>query len=364
MRRYVHIADSLLKDQETNDKLYKIRPILEMVRKNCAKIEQEPVQSIDEQIIPAKTKRSCIRQYNPKKPCKWGFKMFVRAGQSGIMYDFFLYSGANSTGGTCCTSEDVVLRLVQELPKNCNYKLCFDNWFCSLRLCLRLRNLGILTTATVRSNRIAKCRLDSDKDLKKTGRGAFSYKTDTNSGIVVVKWFDNKCVHLTSTYCAPGADEKVKRWEQKTKQHIMVDCPNVVKEYNAATGGVDLADMPISLYRTPFKAKRWYLRILVHCIDICKVNAWLLYHRHANQLHIPKNRQMQLAEFSSKIAHAVMRKMKPVDRPIGRPSKRKSTNPPKGETRRRKVVNPTPQGNCRYDGIGHWPQREKKKNKC
>ena len=75
---------------------YKIEPVLNMVRENCTKIEPEVNQSIDEQIIPAKTSHSGIRQYNPKKPKKWGFKNFVRAGESGFMYDFFLYSGSSS----------------------------------------------------------------------------------------------------------------------------------------------------------------------------------------------------------------------------------------------------------------------------
>ena len=57
--------------------------------RNCQKIEPEPIHSIDKQIMPAKTKPSRIRQYNPQKPKKSGFKMFVRAGHSGIMYDFF-----------------------------------------------------------------------------------------------------------------------------------------------------------------------------------------------------------------------------------------------------------------------------------
>ena len=68
-------------------------------------IEPEPVYSIDEQIILAKTKRSGIRQYNPKKPKIWGFKMFVRAGQSGIMYDFFQYAGKDSANKTDCSAE-------------------------------------------------------------------------------------------------------------------------------------------------------------------------------------------------------------------------------------------------------------------
>ena len=40
---------------------------------------------MNEQIIPANTKRNRTRQYNTKKPKKWGFKTFVYAGQSGMI---------------------------------------------------------------------------------------------------------------------------------------------------------------------------------------------------------------------------------------------------------------------------------------
>ena len=53
-------------------------------------------------------------------------------------------------------------------------------------------------------------------------------------------------------------------------------------------GGVDLCDMLISLYRTNIKTKRWYIKILFHCADISKVNAWNLYRRHCIQLRKPK----------------------------------------------------------------------------
>ena len=93
--------------------------------------------------------------------------MFVRAGSSGMIYDFFLYSGANSTGRDNCSAENSVVRLIEQLPQGQNFKLCFDNWFFTLHLCLKLKSIGILTTATVRSNRIAGCPLDAKKDLKK-----------------------------------------------------------------------------------------------------------------------------------------------------------------------------------------------------
>ena len=56
-----------------------------MVRENCIKLEPELNQSIDEQIVLAKTCRSAIRKCNPKKPQKWGLKNFVRARENGIM---------------------------------------------------------------------------------------------------------------------------------------------------------------------------------------------------------------------------------------------------------------------------------------
>ncbi|XP_072389514.1 uncharacterized protein [Diabrotica undecimpunctata] len=44
-------------------------------------------------------------------------------------------------------------------------------------------------------------------------------------------------------------------------------------------GGVDLADMLIALYKTPFKSRRWYLGIFTQLIDISVNNAWLIYRR-------------------------------------------------------------------------------------
>ena len=285
-------------------------------------IEPEPVHSIDEQIIPAKTKRSGIRQYNPKKSKKWGFKMFVHAGQSEMMYDFFLYLGKDSANKTDSSAANMVLGLSEGIPKHQNFKLCFDNWFCTLPLCLELKSLGILTTATIRDNRIAGCLLKCEKDLKKEGRGSSSYRCDANSGIVLVQWFDNKC-QLVSTYSSPATSGTVKRWDELSKRHIRVPCPEIVKDYNLAMGGVDLADMFIALYSSPMKTHRWYLKVLIHCVDIYKVNSWLLYRRYGNQLSIPKRNQMTLLKFSNKAADGLLYESKPVDRPVGWPPKRK-----------------------------------------
>ena len=120
---------------DKNDKLAKIRPIVDIVRNQCIEVEPEEYHSVDEQIIPSKTKSSSIRQYNPKKSKKWGFKNLVRAGSSGIMYDCFVNEGKpttnNGNGNTdydhLQKSAQVVAKLCQNLPSHKNHKLFFDN---------------------------------------------------------------------------------------------------------------------------------------------------------------------------------------------------------------------------------------------
>ena len=171
LRKYAHVVDNTTKDKpgNKNDKLFQIRPVIEAVRENNMAIEPEPVHSVDEQTIPTKTKRSRICQYNPKRPKKWGLKMFVRAGQSGMKYDFFLYTRKDSANKFDYSAANVVLRLSEGIPQHHNFKLCFDNWFCTLPLCLELKSLGILTTATIRANRISGCPLKCEKHLNKKG---------------------------------------------------------------------------------------------------------------------------------------------------------------------------------------------------
>ena len=67
-KRYEKIRQFLVnnntrKDESGNkdNQLYKVQPVIEGVQQNCLKIEQEICHSIDEQIIPAKTKCSGIR---------------------------------------------------------------------------------------------------------------------------------------------------------------------------------------------------------------------------------------------------------------------------------------------------------------
>ena len=208
LQRFLHASDNNDKNNPANtcDKLFKVRPLLDLVRNNCIKIEPEQHHSIAEQIIPAKTKRSGrVKQYNSKKIHKWGFKNMVCASRSGIIYNFFMYGGKHSAGTYKCGAENLVLQLVQNIPKHQNYQVFFDDWFSTFPLLLKLQSMGILATATFRMNRLTGCPLMSDKDFKKEGRWSFDYRTNMNLMLRVVKWHDNKAVTVASTFGGVGA---------------------------------------------------------------------------------------------------------------------------------------------------------------
>ena len=83
---------------------------------------------------------------------------------------FFFYTGAKSARGKKRSSREVVLKLCDNILIGCNYKLFYDNWFSTLNLGLDLKEKSILTTATIRSNRLAGC------SLKCKAEGAGNFK--------------------------------------------------------------------------------------------------------------------------------------------------------------------------------------------
>ncbi len=258
IRRFLHFVNN--DEIESGDKLAKISPIIEAVTQQCRKVEPEEYNAVDEQIIPSKTKFSKIRQYNPKKPHKWGFKNLVRAGASGIMYDFYIYTGKaldddDADYKHLQKSAQVVAKLCRNLPTNAGFKVCFDNWFSTLSLMHYLQDKGIFAIGTIRANRIQKCPLTSNKELQKEGRGSSDHKVDMNSGIVLVKWVDNSTVTLVSNYVGIEPQGVIERWCSEKKERCEVQCPRIVYIYNKEMGGVDLADMLISLYHIQVKQR-------------------------------------------------------------------------------------------------------------
>ncbi|KAM4578002.1 piggyBac transposable element-derived protein 3-like [Fundulus diaphanus] len=231
-----------------------------------------------------------LRQYIKSKPDKWGFKLFARASEDGFIHDIVLYQGKTTLEahdvplkpeqeGLGATSQ-IVSVLASTMTFPTTTAIYADNFFTSLELVRYLRDHNCRYTGTARDNRIGKPPLRTIKDMEKKAvtRGTCDYVT-SDDGILAVRWKDNKTVTLLSTDMGVGPMSTVIRYCSESKKREPVNCPAVIRSYNANMGGIDKSDMLVHLYRTPMKSKRWYMRLFAYVIDISLTNAWVVYKR-------------------------------------------------------------------------------------
>lgn len=362
LKRYQALRRSLhfVNNEDTNtDRYFKVRPILEKVRRNCLNIEPERRNSIDEMMVPYKgSKAGSRRQYIKSKPKKWGFKMFVRCGTSGMVYDFFPYAGESTFRNHEFSEAEeglgfgakVVIALSKSIQNKALSVVYFDNFFSSLELISYLREeFGILSLGTIRCNRLRSCPLKSDSDLRREGRGSFDQAVDNSNRNVVIKWYDNKSVILCSSYIASNPVETIQRYSKVGGGKVQIVCPQLVKHYNSHMGGVDLADMFIALYRTGMKTHKWYMGLFSQALDICVNNAWLLYRRDCSLLEEDSRTVLRLKQFRLSVAKSLFHTNKVRK---GRPSNLDAPQPLK---KIQNPVEPRPQEDSRYDTVGHFP---------
>lgn len=131
LKRYFHLADNAKAkkyDDPSYDPLHKIRPLLDHILQWCKSLELTQHQSIDEMMVPFKG-RTKFKQYMPKKPTKWGFKVFARCSENGIVHDFIIYCGSKTSLGKFANLSEVgfggkiVLSLCDSLPRVANFKI-------------------------------------------------------------------------------------------------------------------------------------------------------------------------------------------------------------------------------------------------
>lgn len=260
-----------------------------------------------------KAPKGC-KQYCPSKPVKHGFKNWALCGVTGYTYRISFYEGRSApiirarssdvnidvlqeTGNKC---SDIVLQMTGDLP-NGSFVL-FDNLFATFQLIdiLAQRDIGIVST--FRKNRLREVgeKLTEAKTFMKQERGSSEFWYNRGRNMIVVHWLDTKPVILCSNFVGIQPVSKARRWNRKKELYEDIDMPAIVKCYNKFMGGVDLSDMLISLHASPFRWKKWYLRLFARLLDQCIVNAWLVYREHCGESY------MALYSFRSSIAEHLL----------------------------------------------------------
>nr|CAH7748743.1 unnamed protein product [Callosobruchus chinensis] len=250
----------------TEDRLFKIRPILEKVVENIKSV-YSPGQhlSIDEDMILWRGRLS-FRQYIPNKRHKYGIKLYELTTDSGYILNIIIYVGKGtleSQNDSHATS--VVKQLLQDyLGKG--HILYIDNFYSSVSLAEYLLSEKTRMVGTLRANRRGTPKNLMNSKLKE-GEAIWKRK----GKVVVSKWKDKREVRMIST-CHKHEMVKVKtrRGSEKMK-------PKCILDYNAHMSGVDRADQMMSYHSSPRKTIRWYRKVFFHLIDICLWNACFLY---------------------------------------------------------------------------------------
>nr|CAI5818578.1 unnamed protein product [Callosobruchus analis] len=272
-------------------------------------------------------------------------------GASGIIYRSIIYQGSTTLPTNIqeeySATNGLVIFLSNRIPEHEGHKLFCDNYFTSLLLLQELLEKGIFVTGTVRVNRLDRCPLKSDSDLKKTGRGSCDYLVTDDKKIVAVRWFDSKAVNMASTLVGIEPGDEVRRWDKKEGKFIMVKRLAVIRLYNLSMGGVDKNDFLIALYRTFIRSKKWTLRVIFHYFNLGVCNAWLEYHADMKSRMDLLQFTMSVIEglaFSDCLVNIARR---------GRPLSGSPRNSPVPVKRQKPTA--VPVNDVRYDNLGHWP---------
>lgn len=354
LRTHVHCVDNLA-PRNSEDKLWKVRPIFDSVLKRCRELDIETNVCVDEQIMPFKGKLS-LKQYIKNKPHPWGIKLYMLSGESGLTYNFIIYQGKTTEFQPNLLKKygqgaTAVLHLSEHLKPG-KHRLFCDNYFTTYHLLQILNEKGILAAGTIRTDRFCKPPITKKKDFVKKRRGTSELILSTD-GIVLVNWLDNKPVTLASNFVGVGKEDTAKRWDKVTKTYVEVKRPEIIQKYNCSMGGTDKADALIAYYRSKSRCKKWTVRMIFHAIDMALINSWLEYKKDAAVLGIAKKDILDLLHFRMHVGESLIKVEQDHNRKRGRPSSLNESSP---LTVKRQNVEVRPLDEVRYDNVGHFPE--------
>jgi hypothetical protein len=195
------------------DKMHQTRWLVDRIREACQR-EWKLGQfvTVDETMVRYKGTYCPARQYMPKKPEKWGIKVWCLADSiTCYIANFDIYCGKSiSTFDHPQPSREeaslgysVVMDLTRGLEDK-NHVVTMDNYFTSVGLFRDLERRGIYATGIVRSNRIGlPPDLTNTKEFKRRAQGELDWAMHESRRMCTAIWKDKQPVLLLSIHAPP-----------------------------------------------------------------------------------------------------------------------------------------------------------------
>ena len=246
------------------DRLAPIRDIFEMVNKSfSAAYNPGKYITIDEHLCRYRG-RCGFLQYMPKKPDKYGLKIWILAdARTFYPINLEIYSGANLYLSN--KPEDITLRLVTKL--NPGHIIVGDNYFTSLKLSKRLfHEKSLFYFGTIK-----KLRREIPRNVVQKIRISSLYSSNfyynENNTLVSYNCSKKTTVLLLSNV---HRDPNIPSTDHKLK-------PQIILDYNRNKSGVDKLDQMNKEYR-PYRAtRRWPCVIFYDLIALSTLASWVLF---------------------------------------------------------------------------------------
>ena len=257
--------------------------------------------TIDEAMVAFKG-RSSIKQYIPSKPHKWGYKIYCLASDNYLLH-FEIYEGKEINPSVYGPVHDLVLRLT--LPYQHQGFIVFtDQWFTSLDLLSSLRERGIRLCGSINRRRKGLPSIN-ENTIKQLQRGDSIKRTQEDMTLIV--WKDQKVIRLLFNHVSSNKSSSLQRWDESHEQ-ISLSCPTAIHDYFYRSRSIDVIGQLYYSYRIGRKSKRSYSRLVWWCIDMCIINAYILYkiqHPSVTQLQYRQQLMHELVQLFASNRNAI-----------------------------------------------------------
>lgn len=256
--RALRFDDKLSRPRQRDDELGPFRKIWDMWTHRLQMMFSPNKEiCVDEQLVPFKG-RCAFRQYMPKKPAKYGLKVWAVCDvETSYAWRLQLYTGkAAGERAEINQGMRVVLELTEGLQ---GHNVTCDNFFTSFPLSEELLRQKNTLVGTIRKN---KPELPPQL-LQTKGRGVFSSVftfTMTHTAVSYVPRRGRNVLPLSSKHRTPRVSDDPKRK------------PHIIKDYNKSKGGVDKLDQ-VGVITHQLRTN---LFILAH-IFLCKIYVGLMF---------------------------------------------------------------------------------------
>ena len=298
IRSCLHFVDNAQRNKD--DRLSKIRDILDMVSDLYKEIYITNKEvSVDEAMLRFKG-RLFWKQYMPKKPTKWGIKVWALCdSNTGYLLKFDVYTGKIvDLGNNMGTGEYVVQKLLSGF-ENKGVIVFMDNFFSGVPLYQKLLSQNTGACGTVHPNR--KGLPSNMKKIKKKKGELPTFWISEDNKMIACSWQDSGRVNLLSTI----GDTSTRQTTIRSKQgDRTVEKPSLQKEYNKFMGGVDRFDQFCASYPFGKRNKKWYQVLWYFIIEIALVNSWICY-------EIQNNAKMTPVKFRKEVIKGLLQNYVP-----------------------------------------------------